>query len=143
MKISKQSWHYQLYQLMERLDIVTMYDKNDLCSYMRGLIISISIPITMILSPYTAYLFHITGVLDSHPPLVSFLVLAGLFLWTIVGLIADCLLIFVIGIHYINKYIISKIPKREKQQKEKKPNILIEYLKAKKQKICPLIEFEE
>lgn len=141
MKISKQSWHYQL---MRKLDIVNIYDRNDLCSYMRGLIISMSVPITMLLAPYIAYLFYITKILDTTPTLsISSLLLMLLFVQTVVGLLIDIGVILLISIHYIDKYILSKIPKRETQYKEKKPNILIEYLKAKKKKICPLIEFEE
>lgn len=141
MKISRQSWHYQL---MERIGIVTIYDRSDLCSYIRGLIISMFVPITMILAPYTAYLlFYLTNVFIIYLPPVSFLMLLGLVIWMGIGLVFDSLLVLFISINCIDKYILSKIPKRETQYKEKKPNILIEYLKAKKKKICPLIEFEE
>ena len=51
--------------------------------------------------------------------------------------------LFVIA-YYITDIIQKFIEKkyREVYTKEKKPNILIEYIKAKKEKYCPRIEFE-
>lgn len=36
-----------------------------------------------------------------------------------------------------------KVKFNNKPKKDKQPNILLEYIKAKKQKICPLIELED
>lgn len=49
-----------------------------------------------------------------------------------------------IGIYYLIKWIKSLIPKRKEPEEkpEKKPNLVFAYLKAKKDKICPAIEWE-
>lgn len=44
--------------------------------------------------------------------------------------------------YYIRAFFLKRIEKR-KEQEQKKQNIVIQYIKAKKQKICPLLEFED
>lgn len=40
---------------------------------------------------------------------------------------------------FVGVYIHKKLPKKDKN-KTKEPNILVEYIRAKKQKFCPIIE---
>ena len=60
-------------------------------------------------------------------------------LWVIlVGLLLACIAILSIA-YFLFEVIPKCIPRRKPREKKKKPNILIEYIKAKKQKICPQI----
>ena len=128
MKINKNSWHYKMnYEFSERLP-------KTLCSYfwttvirtLLLLVFSAAILTTLIIliSPL-ALLFDI-----KHPMQeVSF---------SIYGLMFALFLCLFIGAkvenYKRNKYLIRPY---------KKPNILWDYLKAKKEKVCPFLEFED
>lgn len=65
--------------------------------------------------------------------------------WFILALIN---IIFKIERYYQNKraskeYENKKIMVVHATNKKKKPNVIIEYIKAKKQKVCPIIEYED
>lgn len=52
--------------------------------------------------------------------------------------------LFIIGIYYIIKYfinIIKTINTNKNNKKKKEPSIVIEFVKAKKKKICPMIKW--
>ncbi len=124
MKIKKDSWHYQLQKIT---GITNPQYRTNLCMYIRGLLITMLLPPLVVLVPFV--LFVLT---------MSFgysIVITGIGVGVVVLIIIDL----------FNEKIVPHLPSlpKRKQNKLKEPKLIIEYLKAKKQKICPLIEFEE
>lgn len=129
MKISNQSWHYKL---MKWVGITDPRDRTNLCSYIRGIFLTITIPLVLILSPIIIAIVLLLGLEPS----------GWIFAATIVTIFEVAILI-VIGYTILSDYYSETIkhilfPNRIKR---KEPNIFFEWLKAKKQKICPMIEF--
>jgi len=134
MKINTNSWHYRFAKRMHRTP------SSNLCNYfwqVAGPILLISIFtiawISLVVSLVVAFGFW--GVV--------FRVLIGL-AFTLVAVI-----IFA-GIGLLAEEVWErwdeqrpKKPKKTKSYKEKQPNIFFAWLKAKKDKVCPIIEFEQ
>ena len=76
------------------------------------------------------------GWIDPHGPVN----LKDLGIANVVGL---CVFAIVAAVAYIGHLISSKKENRKSIAKEKKPSIIIEYIKAKKNKHCPMIEWED
>lgn len=146
MKINKNDWHYKI---QEKNNMYPKYRTN-LCDYMRGLSIAllielskkILIPIWLITSPFILIYYMLSDTPTIGLNGFSDQTLVGAL---IIGIMIDTMIIldkiWPIISPYLPKW--EKKEKKEKIKKEKGPNILLEYLKAKKQKICPIIEFEE
>ena len=76
------------------------------------------------------------GWIDSHAQVN----LKNLGIANAVGL---CVFAIVAAVTYIKHLISSKKENSNPIKKEKKPSIIIEYIKAKKNKHCPMIEWED
>ncbi len=132
MKIKKDSWHYQHMKMMGFYPA----NRTNLCGYMRGLIMSILLIPMIVVSPlvfYWSLYFPITTSL-----LIRFLHLI-LIIWGAVGtIIFISILVLIVGVFILDR--LPPIP--DFKIPELKNNIVLEYIKAKKQKICPIIEFQ-
>lgn len=141
MNISKKSWHYKLVRS-------TLYGKtsHSLCIYFWQVIISMIVVaglaavllcvgvgvlavivalLAAIASPILVWAFHITWIPKE-------LVGAGCGLW---GLGLG----FAIGMAFV--WFMKKKVQPKLKAMDEQPNLLVEYLKAKKQKVCPQITF--
>ena len=130
MKISKTSWHYRMLSKMDMLP-----KEPSLCPYFRNLIFSLAI-ITL----SSAVVIGILGVMLS--PIVHFL---SIFTVSAKVLEAAAVLWFCCGILIIAIpaaiWGIERSFRRDKKNKE--PTIVGQWIKAKKEKICPMIDFTE
>ncbi len=133
MKIKTDSWHYQL---MKNLGM-SVYSRTNLCSYIRGLLMALlTLPMT-ILSPLILYLVMPLKLvtITSWQAIILFL----LIVWGVVGagiivlIVAGSIVYLICGVIDVVNLPTIHLPKN---------NIVIQYIKAKKQKICPIIEFE-
>lgn len=155
MQISKKSWHFKL------LDYYVIYPKN-LCSYFWLVVfLSLIYPFdraykllrihvylkykvtkfwwNYILAPISIsilsfYFLFGDSWMDSFP--FSF----GLPIAILISI--GMLELVFLGLYFLVEFLCF-IDKRKKEKEPKKPNLLFEYLKAKKQKICPLIEYKK
>jgi hypothetical protein len=121
MKISKESWHYRL---MKWAGITDPTVRTNLCSYMRGIFLTITIPTILI---------YLLLNLEQNQ----------IFEAAIIVVIFDIAILVLLGYAILSNFYSENIkhvlfPNRIKR---KEPNVFIEWLKAKKQKICPMIEF--
>lgn len=146
MKINTDSWHYKI----QYRNYINPEDNNNLCAYMRGLILALAtelmaiviIPIFLITSPFIfLYSFFNEYLYDNE----TWRLLFGL---SIIGTIIDIVIILnkiKIWTNMIEPFLHMLTTKEQniEEKKDKKPNIFIEWIKAKKQKICPIIEFVE
>ncbi len=130
MKISKSSWHYKLIKRYEE------EPANNLCVYFWQVVLGLLIPVFIIGAVSFIIFFIISDTL--------------IFMSGVIGFILFVLFLVYVGLPLYDKYIepfynkyIKREPKPLKPKKDKKPNLTIEYLKAKKQKICPILEWEE
>lgn len=124
MKVSKNSWHYRL---MEKIGICDPYDRTNLCSYIRGILFTVFIPIALVLAPIVLYFIY--PLLNSKyeaQTILEAIKITFFFLWGLFGSMIDGFLLIIIGVEYYNKNIKPYLPKR-----------------ARKKKICPIIEFIE
>jgi len=136
MKISTQSWHYRL------LFHFDMDRPQNLCSYFWKVVGAICFGLFLFamailcalcaLTPvYTASLWTITGLFPSSDWILAPFLVIGSSVYFIFGLLVS---------YQYMKAAIAKIDQKEK--KHHKPNILVEYAKAVKNRVCPLIEYE-
>jgi hypothetical protein len=155
MKIKRAAWHAKFYKAIYVTDTLP----TNLCPYFWKIVLAvITLPITSVsflgkcyrFSDRFSWLFavaFIEGIIFAVGLLLS--MMFGLipshgkvnwhefFIANGVG-IAGCAAIALIG------YLCDKLSKREhKSPKAKQPNILVEYVKAKKNKHCPMIEWED
>lgn len=134
MKINTSSWHYRLLRAFD------YWPENNLCGYVRqiigALIMSVISAMLMlgvaffIITPIYCAIFQV-GVHET-----VFCVFSALYL--------------MFGAVAINTYRQMRLsggiwhtPIFERKEKDSQPNILVEFIRAKKQKICPTIEFVE
>jgi hypothetical protein len=148
MEISKKSWHYKLGNIFFDADAYGM----SLCKYF-WLVIG-ACAIIAIICFASCLLF----LLLMMPVWINFNFIYNIFIpnfqfhfavsiicfsvWVIVLLSIKWIIQTDYPEHKLNR-VILKIPKiKTSNIKIKKPNIFIEYLKAKKRKICPILEFK-
>jgi uncharacterized membrane protein len=165
MKLSKQSWHYKLNKLY------THGVPRNLCGYFwRTVWYCVAlIPTALLFIPFWIIslldkedrIFDKTGTqgfVDQYPAVLlldailftGYSMITMFFIWhtDIKGFDAIRMVfggigwfLVLIGIAY---GIEQKIRERRKgKQKQKRPNIFVEYIKAKKNKYCPIIEWED
>lgn len=116
MKISKKSWHYRWLLFMNQYKIDNM--PKSLCGYFWSLVIS---------------LFGVPVFFVAVSPVILFgCICAGLYYsyWWIVD-------------KYKNHRDKKRIARGEPVCKHREPSLFRKWLKAKKEKVCPLIEFTE
>jgi hypothetical protein len=127
MKIKKSSWHYRMHRMFNG-GFGPGY--KSLCTYFWGtvgttLLVGVALPVSsviilgLMLAPFV-YLF--TGNLE-----IIGAVVAGSFL--------DIIALFGFWAWYRHTHPSTKL------RVEKEPSLVVEYLKAKKRKVCPLIEY--
>ena len=155
MKLSKKSWHYKLNMWY------TEGVPRSLCPYFwRTVWYIVTLPITIVLFIPWGIVLLITGdrenIVEEYPRALAMDILLGAAFcmiaifwhlnpkegdpWVVVWVLGltSWLLLVIILIVYIGSLFEKRV-----QKKEKKPNILGEYLKARKNKYCPIIEWEE
>jgi hypothetical protein len=130
MTVRKSSWHYRLWKLGRE----SYSEPRDLCRYFWHLtLIKIVGPLTLISLVFVgigALLYVIWG----HPTetaLITFAAIVG------IGLLAGVVWLVerMIERHRVQRRLQQLAPPKP----PKEPNILWEYLKARKRKVCPLI----
>ena len=146
MKISKNSWHYRFgnwyyhdvfnytdYQLKRIEPNNRMYD---LCSYMRTFIF---IPSFLLFLSVFLYVFSFIAFIVmlrnymAEFSLIVILVLIGTAFFSML----------VVIVKFSSRKLNNFLEKNYDKEEIKTPNVFIEYVKAKKKKFCPLIEFVE
>ncbi len=140
MKIKTDSWHYQL---LENAGLIPKNRKN-LCSYMRGLLMALLIPPMVVVSPLVLYWSFSFPEIDKVPVILSAIYLL-ITIWGFFGtiMVMGILLVVIIALVYkLGDKLYESIPLTISNIHWPKNNIVIEYIKAKKQKICPIVEFE-
>jgi len=141
MKISKDSWHYKW-----SIDIMSMTPSTNFCTYMRRLFVSIaiippiilffaavfitaatcfiSVPFFLIVEPST-----VAGFIGVQKDIIGTMFSIGLIVWAF--------FVFV-----MTEILYKKMKRRKKQETTDEPGLVKTFIKSKKEKICPIIEFE-
>jgi len=122
---------------MKWVGITDPRDRTNLCSYIRGIFITLTIPTVLMLSPIISAIALLLGLEPSTWYLKQIIIIA------IIVTLFEVAILVLIGYTILSDYYSETIkpvlfPDRIKQ---KEPSVFIEWLKAKKQKICPMIEF--
>lgn len=133
MIINKDSWHYKLVKNMSNKAMPTT-----LCSYFWTVVGAI----LEVLSLVALSLLAIGCI-------ISVILVATLGIYVVTGAeiiwVLGCQLILIKGaliIYRETPYYIREMYKREHQVKARKPSLLMEYLRAKKEKVCPYITYK-
>lgn len=138
MKISKNTWHYKM--VTERFCYTNGWRAcNNLCLYFWQVVARFLMGFALGLLAISPVVTVIAIITNYMPPLVTPFVATGL------TFAALCMIAGVIFIWEKTEDLIrhTKWKRKSLEPKEKKPNLLIEYIKAKKEKMCPIIEFEK
>jgi hypothetical protein len=144
MNISKNTWHFGVvaddFFFMEG-----WYPSRSLCLYFWQVVIRLFFGISIGLlaaSPLSTIINYATDTLRSSPFLVEF--------YSFIGFLVGCFYLFVAVIFILAcvvqavKWVNSKFPRKHIEPKEpKEPSIIIEYIKAKKAKVCPMLNFTD
>lgn len=135
MQIKKQSWHYRL------VNFLFNGPSENLCNYFWQVIFSIfTVLVFTLVLPFCFGMVFYTGFDSAKELLDSFNTLAFFPLVLLTGYIS----IILIGSFSFSLVFLCEQLKnfdKSKEYKVKKPNILIEYYKAKKGKYCSKIDF--
>lgn len=153
MRLSKDTWHYRNYELwLDRSEFLKAhelrngYRQIDLCTYIRialfwGPIRRIprwcdAHPIAAIGIVFSVVWVTLGGLisLDSDMTLFQAFILYPAIVFSLLIALAGV----VMGVYYLGEWLVDRKETVEKAQ----PNIIFEHIKAKKRKVCPLIEFE-
>lgn len=151
MIISKNSWHYKLLtDKMFGFFNPVFYDMDisrSLCIYFWQVILVIALRILLAIIVISPLHVLLAFGLDGHVVTGSGILDIFFFINFLTGLIVSGLLglsIVLGSLKLIYWKIEEYLPEKKKQEKKpKQPNILVEYIKAKKEKVCPMIEFKE
>lgn len=152
MKISKDSWHYRT--LTDGLFWLDGWvASNSLCLYFWQVFFRLLMGFGIAMVATSPLVFYIVGVMELYAPEHMALILL-LLPWVVCGLVVSVvggvivamlciglvfyaigsLLSWLWGVSPLNKYI---------KKAENRPSIIVEYVKAKKDKVCPILEFED
>lgn len=155
MRIDKRSWHYRLLYKLYNHGWDAQYGvPNDLCRYMRKLVLTIVgfavgftvvvptlvggvilVPLMAMYSPDT-----VQEALSFIPsPLIGVFVVIGMFIW----LAAIIISLGLLGDYIGSKIINFRFPVNPKGKREKRVGIFAAWWRAHKEKVCPIIEFYE
>lgn len=137
MKVSRDSWHYKLVSAL-----VNDWPKRDLCGYMRQVCLALFvsaltlIPCVLIVVSLIAPIWLVETGASEVSQGCGLLIAMGVILWGAM---------LCVGVTQLLKWCLDKLSGhlRSKPKEVKRPSIATEWLKAKKQKICPIIEFED
>ena len=153
MKVSKKSWHYKLATSINTdVSFDLRYDSPvSLCQYLWAVVGAGFVWLVMgligllctwgLLTPLAAFFVAITG--DDFG--IRFLKMSAeagpiilLLLWMIVPVWVGTILWSSGEIDFFPKWM--KLNIRPRAKKEKQPSLVVEWVKAKKAKVCPLVE---
>jgi hypothetical protein len=144
MNISKRSWHYRY---MDRLGF-DVRGTHSLCIYFWKLVFALTIPPICMAVCALAVLFFVLGVVALPLHMIGLIDLKLLPAGISVAL-APCGFLGWIGIIFFLTCVLSKyayersIARRNSKTEPQEPNVFIAYIKAKKQKVCPIIDYTE
>lgn len=146
MKLSKNSWHYKFNKLIHDAGwCFDLRNTKSLCPYFWGTMFNMFTSTVIALSVYVFFTVIGVGILENEG--FEWNILMWLYAW-IIPLLILVLLVFIIAgcIGLNNFYKERKYTKNEKltskpKTKPKEPNIFVEWFRAKKEKICPFIEW--
>jgi hypothetical protein len=157
MKISKNSWHYKLNKLAQTAACYDLSYGMSLCQYfwytvfaVLKIIGTVAVGLFMLFAvSFIFYVFVLTPI-NSLSYLLFDLGFDTDIEVGIIILIAELVLITLAGLLAAARGEIDVFPKwfkfktnKPKQDKESKPNLIFEYIKAKKAKVCPLVKLED
>jgi hypothetical protein len=144
MNINKNTWHYKLLRDAPLLNPWT--PSSSLCVYFWQVvarilcltvasIVSVSLVTALfmiILSPVITLVVYFIGQVTNE----------GLNLWAFTGVVVIILLLLELLVHGLDT-LVKYLRHRAYTAKPKAPNILTSYIKAKKEKVCPIITFTQ
>lgn len=137
MKINKKSWHYQL---QRNFGIRLEYCKISLCGYFWSTVFCLLICALLMVMIVPAIM--VLSILPS-----SFFIVKEPSLINVSGFLHIYILSFLWYMYRFESeyYQVHREKKRsiKKNCPKKEPGLLISYIRARKEKICPLIEFED
>lgn len=147
MKVSRNSWHFRFNKEVGEAFGMGAYPGKTLCSYFWGTIWN------MVVMCFVAVLVWVFLVLMGIPVFAAFginnlsiFLTATLYPIAGMGLVA-CVCCIGAGIIWLSDYLQDKRWQRQEAREQagivKRPNLVVEYIKAKKQKVCPIIEVVE
>jgi len=142
MKISKNSWHYKM--LTEKFFFADRWNPSrSLCLYFWQVMFRLAMGVficMVVASPLVFLMVNVNGYLpETLGVAVAIWALLGTFILAICGMIL--ILLFLTGVMYLVEKLKSRyFPKKEYTPKE---SLIINYIKAKTDKVCPIIEFKE
>ena len=150
MKVNENSWHYKM---------VTYNDgpyttlPMTVCGYFWAVVWAIVkrvgsiLRIVSVVSLFafaigSVFNFIFVGVQDGQGAfqLVSLVTGAFIIIVMTIGAVLGFIIFLIAGIHILILHMIA-CRKYPKKKVDKKPNLVVEYLKAKKNKVCPLVEY--
>ena len=165
MKVNKNSWHYKtachgntdaIFQSEE------LYGTINFCKYCRkalvGLLKYISegfvvlfgmlLGVGFLWGAFSCLVFAFSGLTGIYLPNLVHIEMGAvtgviIICCNVIALIVGSLLYKHGDIKFLPDYLSKYLPERAKVNKTTKPNILVEYVKAKKNKFCPLIELDK
>ena len=139
MNISKTAWHYKV--VANKFCLIDgWWPSQSLCIYFWQVILRLVLGLALgllLVSPLVTIITYVTGTIESSPFLVQFYSFVG-FVIGMLYLLGALLGIFALlyeGVAWVSR----KFPKKHKEPKE--PSLLLAYIKAKKDRVCPMITF--
>lgn len=132
MIIKKTSWHYKLIKWCGHTP------SDSLCPYVRQILMALALSLFLIVIASCVFVvfvwnpLHVLAALMGIVSITPNALMVGLIAWAVYA---------VAGIVFGGKYLRKKYRERNPVV-EKEPNIVMAYLKAKKDKFCPSIDFE-
>lgn len=158
MKVNKNSWHYKL---MDYWDYKVIYRLRcgfnvTLCQYFWNvvgailqsvgfaamIVVAIALFLALVFGIVIAPINYLLTAYFGVPELMEGLGVVSIFIfWVFLPLIAGCEEYLRGNIKGIPDWM--RLAPKEIVKKEKKPNLAWEYIKAKKRKVCPLIQLEK
>lgn len=138
-KINKNSWHYKVvnFGCTSNNDI-----SNNLCTYFWQFVRGCGIGCALLLGVILFIVFASFVIGSLFVPLDVSEAVVAMIIWIVIALSFKDVIIHHFGSDHWLKRDVFKNLKSKDGQTNRKPSIIKEYLKAKKQKICPIIEFE-
>lgn len=152
MNISRNSWHYRMTAFT--LDYFSRSPSNSLCLYFWQVVLSpfiligaAAIILMAILASAVVMLYGIGAIVNdilvwANVLPHSFKQIPGIFNYRAV--ISSLLIVLVVVLYLLRTEIKNRLGIKERNEdEEKEPNFVIAFVKAKKQKICPVITFKD
>lgn len=156
MKLSVRSWHYRL------LNYMWGESPSNLCKYFWALVGTIgtiwfTFPIKQLIKYILEHQIKLPSVADGYKQATEYiLIFLGFMGYITLVIIQPFLILAVTGgvgaligivfcIGLLVVWIQELLPKKKKKMmkpKLKQPNLIMEFVKAKKSKVCPILEFE-